>query len=101
MRPDDSTISTRRLSLTPLRVADAADMVGVLGDERLHEFIGGRPATIAGLRDRYARIVAGPTEPDEVWLNWIVRRRSDSQPVGTVKATVTTRDARSTANVAW
>jgi RimJ/RimL family protein N-acetyltransferase len=102
MRPDDdSTISTRRLSLTPLRVADAAEMVGVLGDERLHGFIGGRPATIAGLRDRYVRLVARPTDPDELWLNWIVRRRSDSQPVGTVQATVTTRDGRSTANVAW
>jgi len=102
VKPDkDSTISTRRLSLTPLRVEDADEMVGVLGDARLHEFIGGRPATIAGLRDRYARLVAGPTDPDEVWLNWIVRRRSDAHPIGTVQATVMTRSARSTASVAW
>jgi hypothetical protein len=31
----------------------------VLGDKRLHEFIGGQPVTIAGLRDRYARLAAG------------------------------------------
>jgi len=98
---DDSTISTRRLSLTPLQVSDAEDMVGVLGDERLHEFIGGRPATIAGLRHRYARLVAGSSDPDEVWLNWIVRRRLDAQPVGTVQATLTITDGRSTASVAW
>jgi RimJ/RimL family protein N-acetyltransferase len=76
-------------------------MAGVLADERLHEFIGGQPATIAGLRDRYARLVAGSSDADEVWLNWIVRRRSDTQPIGTVQATVTTRHGRSTAKVAW
>ncbi len=98
---DSTTIITGRLSLVPLQVADAGDMAGVLGDERLHEFIGGQPATIDGLRDRYARLVAGSSDPDEVWLNWIVRRRSDMQPIGTVQATLTTRDGRSTANVAW
>jgi RimJ/RimL family protein N-acetyltransferase len=98
---DSSTIVTRRLSLVPLQVADAEDLAGVLGDERLHEFIGGRPATIAGLRDRYARLVAGSSDSDEVWLNWIVRRRSDAQPIGTVQATLTTRNGQSTATVAW
>jgi RimJ/RimL family protein N-acetyltransferase len=76
-------------------------MAGVLGDEQRHEFIGGQPATIAGLRDRYARLVAGSSDPDEVWLNWIVRRTSDTQPIGTVQATLTTRDGQSIANVAW
>jgi RimJ/RimL family protein N-acetyltransferase len=55
----------------------------------------------AWLRDRYARLVAGSSDPYEVWLNWIVRRRSDTQPIGTVQATLTTRDGQSTANVAW
>jgi RimJ/RimL family protein N-acetyltransferase len=76
-------------------------MAGVLGDERLHEFIGGQPATISGLRERYARLAGGSPAPDEVWLNWIVRRLSDAQPVGTVQATLDTSDGRSTANVAW
>ena len=62
---DDSTIITRRLSLVPLQVADAEDLAGVLGDERRHEFIGGRPATIAGLREYYARLVAGSSDSDE------------------------------------
>jgi hypothetical protein len=44
--------------------------------------------------------VAGSSDSDEVWLNWIVRRRSDTQPIGTVQATLTTRDGQSTATVA-
>ena len=96
-----TTIVTKRLSLTPLRVEDAEEMAGVLGDERLHEFISGKPDTIAGLRERYARLVAGSPDADEVWLNWIVRRRADAQPMGTLQATVTMRDGESTANVAW
>jgi RimJ/RimL family protein N-acetyltransferase len=101
MRLDDSKIVTRRLALEPLQVADAAELASVLGDERLHEFIGGRPATIAELRERYARLVSGSSKPNEVWLNWIVRRRADKQAVGTVQATVTTTDGEPTANVAW
>jgi RimJ/RimL family protein N-acetyltransferase len=98
---ESTTIITDRLSLTPLQVKDAEEMAGVLGDKRLHEFIGGQPATIAGLRDRYARLAAGSPDRGEVWLNWIVRRRSDAQPIGTVQATLTSRDGQSTANVAW
>jgi RimJ/RimL family protein N-acetyltransferase len=98
---DDSTIVTRRLTLVPLQVADAEEVAGVLGDQRLHEFIGGKPATIAELHDRYARLVAGSSRPNEVWLNWIVRRRSDRRAIGTVQATVTTTEGQSTANVAW
>jgi hypothetical protein len=71
--------------LVPLQVADAEEMAGVLGDTRLHEFIGGQPATIAALRVRYASLVAGSPDPDEVWLNRIVRRRSDEQPIGTFR----------------
>lgn len=85
----------------PLRVEDADELAGELADERLHEFIGGRPATLAELRDRYARLAAGSSDPDELWLNWIVRRRADSQAIGTVQATITARDGRRTAHVAW
>jgi RimJ/RimL family protein N-acetyltransferase len=85
----------------PLRVEDADEMAAVLGDERLHEFTGGRPLTVAELRDRYARLAVGASKPGEVWLNWIVRRRSDSQAIGTVQATLTTREGRRSAQVAW
>jgi RimJ/RimL family protein N-acetyltransferase len=82
------TISTARLLLTPLRPADADDMVDVLGDERLHEFTGGSPATLDDLRDRFAGLAAGSPDPAEVWFNWIVRGGADARPVGTVQATL-------------
>jgi RimJ/RimL family protein N-acetyltransferase len=85
----------------PLRPEDADEMAALLGDERLHEFIGGQPATLPELRNRFARLAAGSSKPDEVWLNWIVRRRADSQPVGTVQATLTTRSGRQSAHVGW
>jgi len=98
---DGTTIVTERLSLVPLRVEDAEEMTGVLDDEQHHEFIDGGPETITGLRERYARLAAGSPDADEVWLNWVVRRRSDAQPMGTVQATLTLRDGESAANVAW
>jgi RimJ/RimL family protein N-acetyltransferase len=98
---DGTTIVTKRLSLMPLRAEDAEEMAAVLGDERLHEFIGGEPDTITGLRERYARLVAGSPARDKLWLNWVVRRRSDAQRIGTVQATLTMSDGESTANVAW
>ncbi len=79
-------ITTERLVLMPLRQADADTMVDVLGDEQLHEFIGGHPASHAELRRRYGRLVAGSGNPDQIWLNWIVRR--GNEPIGTVQATV-------------
>jgi RimJ/RimL family protein N-acetyltransferase len=101
-RPDESaTITSERLSLVPLQAEDADEMAAVLGDERLHEFIGGRPDTAAELRVRYASLVAGSSNLDEVWLNWIVRRLSDLQAIGTVQATLTTCAGRRTAHVAW
>jgi RimJ/RimL family protein N-acetyltransferase len=94
-------ITTERLRLTPLRVEDADEMAAVLDDERLHEFIGGRPATPRELRERYAQLVAGSSNPAEMWLNWIVRRRADGRAVGTVQATLTSRDTGRIAHVAW
>lgn len=97
-----AAITTTRLALTPLAEADAAQMAVVLGDERLHEFIGGRPATPAELKASYRRLAAGSGRPDELWLNWIVRLvAGPGQAVGTVQATVTADGADLTAAVAW
>jgi RimJ/RimL family protein N-acetyltransferase len=96
-------IGTERLVLRHLAVEDADGMVGVLADERLHEFIGGRPANLDELRDRYRRLAAGSPDEDQVWLNWIACRRADARPVGTLQATLTDPgDGRPwTAQVAW
>ncbi len=96
------TVRTRRLELTPLRIDDAQEMAGVLDDHRLHEFIGGRPASAAELRDRYRRWIAGPGAPGRLWLNWIVRQRGDHVAVGTMQATIGLVDDRLwVADVAW
>jgi RimJ/RimL family protein N-acetyltransferase len=96
-----ATIVTERLDLVPLQAEDAEELAALLDDEQLHEFIGGRPDTLAELGDRYARLAAGSPNPDEVWLNWVVRRRPDAQRVGTVQATITDHEGRVTAHVAW
>lgn len=63
-------------------------MVEVLADPRLHPFIGGHPATLDELSAHCAGLAAGSPEPDEVWCNWIVRRRAERQPVGAGLATL-------------
>jgi RimJ/RimL family protein N-acetyltransferase len=97
----DSPLGTDRLILAALRVDDAEEMVGVLGDARLYEFTGGRPAAPDELRARYERLVAGSGRPDETWRNWVIRRRTDGRAVGTVQATIVERDGVRTALVAW
>jgi RimJ/RimL family protein N-acetyltransferase len=120
-----AAIGTRRLLLTPLRPQDAGQMAVVLGDPRLHEFIGGSPMKVADLTARYRRLAAGSPDPGEVWLNWIVRLRpagepdstgepdgarepactaepaDAAEPVGTVQATVTRQDGGWAASIAW
>lgn len=76
-------------------------MADVLADDRLHQFIGGEPLTPEKLQARYAFLVAGSPNPDEIWFNWIVRRRLDRQAVGTVQATLTGDPDRRVAHVAW
>ncbi|MFG3040574.1 GNAT family N-acetyltransferase [Streptomyces sp. NPDC048330] len=88
---------TARLELRPLRVEHADEMAVVLGDPRLHAFIGGEPDDTERLRARYRRMTAGSPRPDEVWLNWVVRLRDEDRLVGTVQATVVGR----TAEIAW
>ncbi len=51
-------------------------MVMVLADPALHEFIGGEPASLEELRERYASWTRGSGSDHETWLNWIVRHRT-------------------------
>ena len=75
------------IRLDPLRVADAAEMVDVLGSPELYAYIGGRPPTLGELTEQYRRQVVGRSvDGREEWLNWIVR--VDGTAVGYVQATV-------------
>ena len=94
-------ITTERLVLVPLRAEDAEELSDVLDDHRLHEFIGGRPESPVELHDRLVLLAAGSPRPGETWMNWVVRRRFDSQPVGTVQATIRVVDGRQVARLGW
>ncbi|MCA1221816.1 GNAT family N-acetyltransferase [Streptomyces sp. 8L] len=82
-------LTTPRLSLEPLRVEHAREAVSVFDDVRLHTWTGGTPSSLAQLEAQYERQSAGQS-PDATqgWLNWMLRRTSDGQLIGTVQATL-------------
>jgi RimJ/RimL family protein N-acetyltransferase len=105
-RIEAETIQTARLVLEPLRIEHAGPMAIVLGDQRLHAFIGGTPDTEPELRARYARWLAGPSDPAESWCNWMIRLRESQQLAGTVQATIyptadEDADEADEAEIAW
>ena len=85
-------LKTARLTLEPLGVRHAAEMVAVLADPALYEYIGGEPPSEADLVARYTR----QTSRDD-WLNWILREQASRDAVGTVQATL----RGSAAELAW
>jgi RimJ/RimL family protein N-acetyltransferase len=95
---DAEAIETDRLTLVPLTVAHAEEMVAVLADPALHAFIGGSPSTQEDLRARYERLRAGSPDPAVSWLNWVISLRESSELTGTVQATVT---GEQHAEIAW
>ena len=94
-------IATERLVLVPLQGEDADELCDVLYDDRLHEFIGGRPSSRLELHDRFVLLAAGSPREGETWMNWVIRRRLDSQAVGTVQATIRGADGRQDARLGW
>src|SRR5690242_13445498 len=52
-------LSSARLRMVPLTVADAAEMVAVLSGTALYDFTGGGPPGLDELRARYAMLAAG------------------------------------------
>jgi RimJ/RimL family protein N-acetyltransferase len=85
----DVELRSPRLVLTPLHPAHADELFPLLDDARLHSFTGGAPLSLDALRTRYARL-ASRRSPDgtELWLNWVVRRQPDGEPIGVMEATV-------------
>jgi len=94
-------IASERLVLVPLQAEDADELCDVLHDDRLHEFIGGRPTSRLELHDRFVLLAAGSPREGETWMNWVIRRRLDSQAVGTVQATIRGVDGRQAARLGW
>jgi RimJ/RimL family protein N-acetyltransferase len=93
MRLTAPPLTSERLDLEPLHVEHATEMVPVLADPAMYEFIGGDPPTEAELVARYVRQSRRPG-----WLNWVLRRKDTGEVVGTVQAT---QKDEHTAEVAW
>jgi RimJ/RimL family protein N-acetyltransferase len=102
MWPRAEPIRTQRLTLEPLTVAHAAEMVPVLASRDLYAWTGGGPPTEGELASRYEAQSAGQSmDGTSGWLNWVVRRSETGVAAGYVQATVTRTDDALVADVAW
>jgi len=85
MRPAPEQVETERFLFVPLSVDHAPEMVTVLADRSLYEFIGGEPPTPGRLVRRYvAQSVGQSNDGSEWWLNWVIRDRTSGALVGFV-----------------
>lgn len=100
--PTPEQIRTHRLTLEPLAVEHADDMVDVLAAQEMYAFTGGTPPTRDELVRRYQGQATGRS-PDgtQGWLNWVLRLHNSGALAGTVQATVERRDTEVVAAIAW
>ncbi len=84
-----NTLRTARLTLLPQRAAHADAMFGVLGDPAIYTYENDPPASLEGLRARFARLETRQS-PDgrQGWLNWVLRLEDSEALIGFVQATV-------------
>jgi RimJ/RimL family protein N-acetyltransferase len=75
------------IELVPLRAAHAEELVGLLAEPQLREWL--RSEDVAGLRRRFEGWESGRS-PDgrQLWLNWVIRSLPDGRTVGWMQATV-------------
>lgn len=92
-------LTTARLSLEPLRVDHAAEMVEVLAPRDLYAYYPEQPSpTLAELRATYERQTRGHShDGTEIWHNWIARQRSTGEAIGFIQVTTTGH----LAEIAW
>jgi len=85
-----AVLRTRRLDLEPLAERHADELWAPLADPRLYEHVPqDPPPSPSALRERIA-LLARRRSPagDQLWLNWVMRERSDGQCRGRLQATV-------------
>jgi RimJ/RimL family protein N-acetyltransferase len=89
---------TARLALVPLAAAHADEAFDAFADPALYRYMPGTPPEDRGaLRARFGQLAAGSGRADEVWANWLARRRGDGALVGWHQATLTAPSA----SIAW
>ena len=86
----ESVFETERLLLEPQRESHAAELLEILSEPRLYEFIPqDPPQTLAILAARFQRLETRVSpRGDEIWLNWVVRSKSEKKCLGRVQATI-------------
>lgn len=95
-------IRTARPVLEPLRVDHATKLAPLLDDPELHRLIGGQPATLDELENRFTRMAVGHSaDGTQGWLNWGVRQQDSGAAIGTVQATLLHEDNGTLAEIAW
>ena len=88
--PTLRSIATARLTLEPQVTEHAEEMFALLQDPAIYQYENEPPASIDGLRQRFARLESRTSaDGRELWLNWVLRL-STSTLIGYVQATVRT-----------
>jgi RimJ/RimL family protein N-acetyltransferase len=98
-KPLTPRLATHRLDLVALKPDDAIEMVSVLADPALYEFIGNGPKSLGELEGTYRRWAEGSPTAGETWHNWLIRLRDDGAAMGHMQATV--MDDGAAAAVGW
>jgi RimJ/RimL family protein N-acetyltransferase len=84
---EQTTIEAEDVVLTPLVRTDAEELVGLLDEPDLREWL--RAHDVDQLRARFAAWETRRSpDHDEQWLNWVVRERDQGRALGWVQATV-------------
>lgn len=88
--PPFVAIRTARLLLEPITAGHAEAMFRVLDDPSLYRYMPSEiPASLAWLRERYARLSLGASpDASQLWLNWVISRIEDRTAIGYVQATI-------------
>ncbi|WMY79703.1 GNAT family N-acetyltransferase [Citricoccus sp. I39-566] len=100
--PAIERVESKRVVLDPLTVQHAPEMLPVLADPSIYEFIGGTPPTLEQLHRLYGVQSLGHSDDNaQWWLNWVVCLRRPRRAVGYMQATVERRAGVLEANIAW
>ncbi|HEX6359355.1 GNAT family N-acetyltransferase [Actinophytocola sp.] len=81
-------ITTKRLVLSWIARDDIDELVAMLLNPALYDYIGGVPASAAEARARVERWLRGSTDPDVLWVNYVARCQDGGRLVGLAQATV-------------
>lgn len=78
-----------RLILEPLAKSHVEELFNYFSDDALYEFIPlERPKDEEQFGAWINGMLEGPADNNEVWLNWVSRKKTDLEPVGFVQTTI-------------